>query len=51
MWLKALQAGDEIDAIKTEPLQGKQIWSRAQILLVKEKIFVRFCEDTDDFNW
>lgn len=50
-WLQSLQIGDQIDAVKTERIQGKQIWSRSQILLIKEKIFVRFLEDNDDFNW
>lgn len=50
-WINSLQIGNEIDAIKTEPVQGKQIWSRAEILLIKEKIYVRFLEESDDYNW
>lgn len=49
-WIKSLQMGDEIDAIKTEPIQGKQWWSKAEILLIKEKFYVRFLEETDDYN-
>ena len=49
-WLKSLQIGDEIDAIKSEPIQGKQWWSRAEVIFVKEKVYVRFLEETDDYN-